>query len=269
MTGRSASSGTRSINAMPSVPGSTRVQQDQPGLLRLDEAGHVLRVAGHLRGVPRVSERVPHVPQCLRVVVHHQDARPLLPGPPRVASGPGGAGGGTTDGFFSHRNRKGDPRALVRAVALGLDAAPVGFHQPSCRWPGPDPTPSIPRLSGLAVDARELPEQMRQAVGRHAPGPRRRPPRVCRPRTAATRIGGRRGRILGRVGEEVVQHLDEALPVSPHPGQVRRQVDLDGVPAAAAQEGLPGLLHQVRHVRRLGGDRQRARPRCAPHPAGR
>ena len=31
------------------------------------------------------------------------------------------------------------------------------------------------------------------------------------------------------------------------------------MPAASAQEGLPGLLHQARHVRRLGGDRQRAR----------
>ena len=90
MTGRSASSGNSFHQRDAIGPGQYQVQQDQRGLLRLDEAGHVLRVAGHLRGVPRVSERVPHVPQGLRVVVHHQDARPLLPGPPRVASGPGG-----------------------------------------------------------------------------------------------------------------------------------------------------------------------------------
>ena len=42
-------------------------------------------------------------------------------------------------------------------------------------------------------------------------------------------------------------------------GRSGGRFDLDGVPAAAAQEGLPGLLHQARHVRRLRSDRQRAR----------
>ena len=71
--------------------------------------------------------------------------------------------------------------------------------------------------------------------------------------------GGRLGRVPGGVGEKVVQDLHDAPPVGQHPGQVRREVDLDGVPAAAIQERVPGLLHQAGQRRRLGGDRQRAR----------
>ena len=52
--------------------------------------------------------------------------------------------------------------------------------------------------------------------------------------------------MLRGVGQQVVQDLDDALPVGHHPGQVRGQVDEDGVPAAPAQErgcgpGPPGL----------------------------
>ena len=62
-----------------------------------------------------------------------------------------------------------------------------------------------------------------------------------------------------RVGEEVVQDLNDAPPVGHHPGQVRRQVDADGLPAAAAQEGVPRPVHQAGYLRRLRSDRQRAR----------
>ena len=71
--------------------------------------------------------------------------------------------------------------------------------------------------------------------------------------------GGRLGRVPGRVGQEVGQHLDDAAAVGHHPGQIRRQVDLDGVPAFSTQEHVPGLFHQAGHLRRLGADRQRAR----------
>ena len=70
--------------------------------------------------------------------------------------------------------------------------------------------------------------------------------------------GGRLGSVPGRVGQQVVQHLDDAPPVCHHQGQVRRQVDVDGLPAAAAQERGPGLIHQGGHRGRFGVDRQRA-----------
>ena len=63
----------------------------------------------------------------------------------------------------------------------------------------------------------------------------------------------------GGVEQEIVQDLDDAPPVGHHPGQVQRQVDLDGVPAAPAQERVPGLVHQASDLRGLGNDRQRAR----------
>ena len=67
------------------------------------------------------------------------------------------------------------------------------------------------------------------------------------------------GRVLRGVGEQVVQDLDDAPPVGHHPGQLRREVDQDGVPGAAAQEGVPRLVHQGGDLGGLGGDRQRAR----------
>ena len=69
-------------------PGQEQVQQHKVGPVRLDEAGHVLRVAGHERVVARVLEYPPNVAQCLRVVIHHQDMRPLFPGAPRAGGPP-------------------------------------------------------------------------------------------------------------------------------------------------------------------------------------
>ena len=65
--------------------------------------------------------------------------------------------------------------------------------------------------------------------------------------------------MAGRVREEVGQHLHDAVAVGHRPRQVRREVDEDGVPAAAAQEGGPGPVDQRGDVRRLGRDRERAR----------
>ena len=69
--------------------------------------------------------------------------------------------------------------------------------------------------------------------------------------------GRRRGRVPRRVREQVVQDLDDALPVGRHPRQVLRQVEADGVAAAAPEERVPGLLDQPDHLHRLGRDRQR------------
>ena len=68
---------------------------------------------------------------------------------------------------------------------------------------------------------------------------------------------GIRGGVPGRVGEQVVQDLDDAPPVRRHPGQVRRQVDVQVVPATApAKEQVPGLVHQGGNLHGLGVHRQ-------------
>ena len=65
--------------------------------------------------------------------------------------------------------------------------------------------------------------------------------------------GGGLGRVTRGVGEQVVEHLHQALPVGHDSGQVGRQVDADGVPPAAADERAARLVHQHGDIRRLGG----------------
>ena len=62
----------------------------------------------------------------------------------------------------------------------------------------------------------------------------------------------------GGVGQQVVQHLHDALPVRQHPRQVGCEVDEDGVPGAAGQERGARLVHQGDDLRGLRGDRERA-----------
>ena len=115
-------------------------------------------------------------------------------------------------------------------------------------------------LAVAAGQAGVLAEQVRQPLRRHAPA-------LVRDRDgdvdALAHRGDPDGRGLrgvpGGVGEQVVQHLDDAPAVGQRARQVRRQIDQHAVPAAAAQEGVPGPLHQVRDLRRIGGYRERAR----------
>ena len=65
--------------------------------------------------------------------------------------------------------------------------------------------------------------------------------------------------VPGRVGEQVAQHLDDSPPIRHEQRQVRREVDAEVVPAPSTLEPPPGLVHQARHLRRRGGDRQLTR----------
>ena len=107
-------------------------------------------------------------------------------------------------------------------------------------------------------------EQVRELLRRNAParvGDRNRHVGAVAP--GGDSDGRRLGGVAGRVREQVVQDLDDALPVGHHAGQVRGQVGGDRVPAAAAQEARPRRVHQHRDVRGFERDRQRAR-RDAP-----
>ena len=158
-------------------------------------------------------------------------------------------------GLLDRRNGEGEPASQARPVALGLDAAPVGLHDPLAdgqAQAGPAELPS----PLLAVEARELPEQVRQplrgharAVVGHREGDVDAVPHHGHPDEGQL-VG-----VPGRVGQQVVQHLDDAPPVRHDPGQVRRQVDLTRLlRSAPALEPAPGLVHQDGHIHGFGCD---------------
>ena len=135
----------------------------------------------------------------------------------------------------------------------------MGFDQPF-RDGQTEADASGPTRPIRAPGAGVLAEQVRQLLGRHAPalvGYRHRNVDAVAHRSNVD--GGRLGSVPGRVRKEVVEHLDDPTLVRQHPGQIQRQVDADGLPAAAVHERGPGLLHQGGHLHGLGVDRQRAR----------
>ena len=163
---------------------------------------------------------------------------------------------GTAGGRPGHRDREGDASAEAHAPALGPDASAMGLDQALADGqaePAADPALPVP---GGGVLAEQLPEVLR----RDAPALIGHRDRDVLP-VAGRRDpdgGGVRGVARG-VGEQVVEHLHDALPVGQHGRQVGRQVDPDGVPAAAADEGAARLVHQGGNRRGLGRDRERAR----------
>ena len=137
------------------------------GLFLRHEAAHLLRVAGDNRRVARLGEGVPDVPQRLGVVVHHQNPLPLPFRPPASGGGLSWSSRRAGAGLLDHRNGEGEPAAQARTVALGPDAAPVGFHYPLADGqPQPRPLQVAPPI--LALHAGELPEQVGQTLGRYA-----------------------------------------------------------------------------------------------------
>ena len=103
-------------------------------------------------------------------------------------------------------------------------------------------------------------EQLREALRRHAAALVAHRDRHMHP-VAGPFDADRRGlrRMPDGVGEQVVQHLHDAVAVGHRPGQVRRQVDDEPVPGAAGQERGARPVHQRRDLRGLRRDRQRAR----------
>ena len=113
---------------------------------------------------------------------------------------------------------------------------------------------------GASGKADALPEEVREPLGRDPPSLVRDRDREVR--AVARRLHPDRRRLRGvppRVGEEIDEHLYDALGVGHRPRKVRRKVDEDRVPASAAQERGPGLVHQRGHVGGLGCDGERAR----------
>ena len=113
---------------------------------------------------------------------------------------------------------------------------------------------------GASGGAGALPEEMREPVGRDAPAlvrDRERDVAAFGLRLDADR---RRRRRACRAAFEsrLFEHLGDALGVGHRPREVGRQVDEDGVAASAAQERVPGPVHQHGDAGRLGRDRERA-----------
>ena len=175
-----------------------------------------------------------------------------------TASGawPGGPGrGGTIAGRLGHRDREGEARAEADAAALGPDAPPLGLDQALADGEAqPAAEAARPVPSGGVFT-----EQLAELVRRDAPALVGDRDRHLQPLARRRDPDGRGVRRVARgVGEQVVEHLHQALPVGHDPGQVGRQVDADGVSPAAADERAAGLVHQRGELGGLGRDRERA-----------
>ena len=263
MTGTSPAPRMSFISSIPSVPGSIRSSRTRSGLLLPHEPERLLRVPGHNRRVARLQEGVADVPERLGIVVHRQDAHPFPRSRHRSPGGGSGerreADGRAAHGLLDRRYREGEPRSHARPLALGPYPAPVRLHDPLADGeaqarPG-DAAPQV-----VAVGPGELPEQVRQSLRRYAPplvGHRDRNVNVL-PHYGHRDNGRLRG-VFGRVGQQIADDLDDAPPVGHHQGQIGRNVDGEVVPAPRAAEGAPCPVHQHRHLRRFGSDRQRAR----------
>ena len=120
------------------------------------------------------------------------------------------------------------------------------WHLPSslafCLCSSPDPAMSRPRSSP------SMRENFLNRCGRRSAG-------TPTPSSATERAtdaiahggdpdGGQLVRVPGRIGQQVVQHLDDAPPVRQDPGQVGRNIDNQVTPAAPALEPAPSLVHQ-------------------------
>ena len=204
-----------------------------------------------MASVARLRQRVAEMAQRLRVVVDHQDGHRVR----GVARRDGAGRGGTVGGRLGHRDRKGEARAEADAAALGPDAPPLGLDQALADGEAQPAAEAALPVPGGGVFTEQLAELVRRdALALVGDRDRHRQPLALR------RDPDGRGvrRVARGVGEQVVEHLHQALPVRHDPGQVGRQVDADGVPPAAADERAARLVHQHGDIRRLGRDRQRA-----------
>ena len=75
----------------------------------------------------------------------------------------------------------------------------------------------------------------------------------------AHRDDRRRGRVPCGIRQQVAQNLHDTTSVGHHVRQVRRQLYPDVLPAARAEERVPGVVHQHGQVRRFRLDRERSR----------
>ena len=105
-----------------------------------------------------------------------------------------------------------------------------------------------------------LAKELRQHLRRHAAAVvANRQRHVAAVRCGGHVDGGRLRRVPGGVGQQVAEHLYDALAVGHHRRQPVRQVDGNRVPGAAGVERGARRLDQNGHAHRLRRDRQRAR----------
>ena len=95
-------------------------------LLLRHQPGHRRRVSGDDGLVALPGQRVPDVGQVPGVVVHRQDPHPFPGGPPGTGGRQWREQGGSRR--FRRGQGEGEPSSQAGAVALGADAAAVGFY---------------------------------------------------------------------------------------------------------------------------------------------
>lgn len=189
---------------------------------------------------------------------------------------PDGAARGAEGGAarYGRGGLPGGKPPLREIGAAGYDRGYGDAAAGRAKVPGRPPRSPAARGPGDAVEylrsgpARVRPHRSRRCASgtgaailvlRHAPPLVRHGDRDVHPvDDRAVDDGRRRGRLPGRVREQAVSDLDNALPVGGHPPQVLRQVEADGVPSASIEERAPRLLDQPHQLHRLGRNRPRA-----------
>ena len=176
---------------MPSLPGSSQVQQHQVRLLLRHQARHLLRVAGNDGRVARLGQGVADVPQRLGARRPPPGCAPAsLDLRTRDLWKAGAGSARPADRLpLHHRNREGEPGPQARTVALRPDAAPVGLRLCPLQMARPRPDPPAPSLpvaaaqrngrtsgTGAAAGPPALPGPRRRRRRRRGPPPGRRPP---------------------------------------------------------------------------------------------
>ena len=259
MTGTSARHRRSPISSIPLAPGSTEVEQDQVGLLLPHQLQRLLRVGAHQGLEVGPGEAVPDELERLRVVVHHENARPpflVLRGLP---GDPGGRGCGLLDHGESEVNRAPRPgpslSARMRppwASAIPLQMARAGPDPPIASPPSsPAPRESRPNRSGRwesLANTRGRGRGLTDRLGRRS----RRPRATARSRSPAARARFEEGRPGPR-------QLPEATPITrrdrhypqPPKGPPASEADYPG-PAPAAGRDSPGPSETAMPVRGLG-----------------
>ncbi len=241
----------RSTSCPPaaSIPCSSTCCRTCPGLVHPDEAGPLLRLARHHRGIARLGERVPNVAHHLWSSSSTRMQRPLPLFPRRAPLAPLR----TCCRAARLRHYKGEPGAAARPATLGPDAAPVRLDQPLA--------------DDQALPRRRPPRRACGAGAVAGPAPRPGPCRSPRWLRARRRAPPRPG--MEENSGECLSAFDNRL-LRTRAMRARSAItrgrssgrSMLGATAGATQKGLARLVHQRGDLRRLRGHQQ-----CARHDA--
>ena len=241
-------------------PGQNQVEQDQIGPILGQQGEGVVRIAGDDHFVADLGQGAANVSQRVRIIVDHENP---LPHDVRRRPAPPADGRAMDGGLFEHRQGEGEAGAESRPLAFRPDAPAVRLDDAFADGESQTAagTREVRRLPPRAARRRlsRLAEELRQLLGGDAaPVVDHREFDVQILRFGAQRNARGRRCVRGGVVEQIAQHLDDAPAVGAHDRQIGLDVDFENLTTAGAEERAAGPVDQVRHLYRLGADRQHA-----------